>query len=341
MTKALPLRPYVYRKRDFLRGPTPLSWEEWRKSHDGFKRSGSKQQERWQLTYLHSIKSLGYIARHVSRELTSAGKPAGVSIQSVWIDGTPQVKGFLPSGNPLAACELADLLFIVNHTDRAGTTLRRTGLLVQGKTGKRHNALPSNHSTKKERLLLEGLDRTRPLSVYRDTQTRSLLGDYIFGKGSGLADCARYLVMAKNKQWQDCPICNPLEPLQVGWPTNRASATLQDPMSFICAMLEMSMGSTLGRPIQDRANLLGCEWSRMVWDLLGSYDPVVMQGYGRQRRVYKSGIVSFLSMQSEEELPPPSSAIPFPEGLDTPPAISVIQLNVRDMEIEEVKRGFD
>ncbi|MDT4813575.1 hypothetical protein FQZ97_465640 [compost metagenome] len=158
--------PYHYQDSGhLLRGVEPFSWAFWRALHSGFKRSGSKQQERWQLAYLHSPSALEHLARTVRMALR---RPtfAAVSVQSIWIDGTPQVMGFLPCGTPLASCELADLLFIVNQMDPSGVTVKRTGLLIQGKTAKRHNALPSNPSTKKERLLLEGLDRSRPLSVY-------------------------------------------------------------------------------------------------------------------------------------------------------------------------------
>lgn len=319
-----------------------MSWAQWRVLHSEFKRSGSKQQERWQLKYLHSPHALRYMAKMTYGYLRFLGRPADISIQSVWIDGTPQVKGSLPSGTPLRACELADLLLIINHTNLAGITLKRTGLLLQGKTGKRHNALPSNNSTKKERQLLEGLDRTHDLFVYRDTQAKTPIGQYKFGMGIGLEDCARYLVMAKDWWWQNCLTGHPLGPLQVGWPKSRASTKLDNPISMMSAILEMSMNLTSGRPIREKNNLLGCEWSRMVWDLLGDYEPVIMQGYGRQRRVHTSGFPSVCFMTDAGlPPPPPTRAVRFPEFFDTPPAISVIQINIIQGELGDPERKRD
>ena len=284
--------------------------------------------ERWQLAYLHNRETLKEIAQATLHGFAAASRPAAVSVQSIWIDGTPQVTGFLPDGRSLAACELADLLFIVNQMNPSGVAVRRTGLLVQGKTAKRHNVLPSNHATKKERLLLEGLNRTRPLSVFKDIGLKSPIGTYTFGAGVGLSDCAQYLMMAKTMRWS-CPLCYPLTPLQFGWPKTRMSSSLHPTKSFVDAMQQIAATGGMGRLIQDKGPALTCEWSRLVWDLLGDYELVEMRGYGGQNRVNQSSTVSFLAQGAGFIESPPDKVLMAPKHLDRPPAISVVQVNIR------------
>ncbi len=310
-------------------GGAPFSWAQWQALQDGFKASGWRSKERWQLAYLHSIRTLRDIARATLDGYAAISKPAAVSVQSVWIDGTPQVTGFLPDGRPLAGCELADLLFIVNQMSLSGVTVRRTGLLVQGKAAKRHNALPSNHSTKKERLLLEGLDRGRPLSVFRDIGLSSPIGKYTFGAGTGLKDCARYLMMAKSMYWDSGLRYSTILPLQIGWPKARMSSSIDPTMWFVEALQQLAINGGIGRIIQDKGPRLTCEWSRLVWDLLGDYNPIEMRGYGRQRRVNISPSVSFLAGYFSSFGVPPEGLPQLPEAFDRPPAISVVQVNIR------------
>lgn len=322
--------------RRFARPPVPpgihpFSWAYWRALHGGFKATGWRSQERWQLAYLHSACTLEEIARAAIDGFDAVSRPAAVSVQSVWIDGTPQVTGFLPDGSSLARCELADLLFIVNQMNPRGVTVRRTGLLVQGKTAKRHNALPSNHSTKKERLLLESLHRARPLSVFRDIALTSPIGAYTFGNGVGLSDCARYLMMAKTMQWDSCPICSPLTPLQIGWPKTRLSSFIDPTTGFVEAMQQLATTGGMGRLIQDKGPSLKCEWSRMVWDLLGDYQPVEMRGYGGQNRVNVSRTLSLMTRDDRHFVGPPYDVPMAPEGFERPPAISVVQVNIRSV----------
>lgn len=310
-------------------GVAPFNWAYWRALHDGFKASGWRSQERWQLAYLHSASTLEDIAQATLDGFAAVSRPAAVSVQSVWIDGTPQVTGFLPDGRALAGCELADLLFIVNQMNLGGVTVRRTGLLMQGKTAKRHNALPSNHSTKKERLLLEGLNRARPLSVFRDIGLSSPIGTYTFGGGTGLNDCARYLMMAKTMRWASCPICSTLLPLQIGWPKTRMSSSIDPTTGFVDAMQQLATTGGIGRIIQDKGPMLTCEWSRLVWDLLGDYEPIEMRGYGGQNRVNVSPTLSFLTQNVRSSGSPPEEVSMSPEAFDHPPAISVVQVNIR------------
>jgi hypothetical protein len=111
----------------------PFGWKKWRTLHYRFKKSGWPSLERWGLAYLHSNRALRELARATAASFRRANISAGISIQSVWIDGTPQIKGFAVNGLPLKS-ELADLLFILNKTNTAGVSISRTGLLLQAKT---------------------------------------------------------------------------------------------------------------------------------------------------------------------------------------------------------------
>ncbi|UVH57194.1 hypothetical protein NWF24_30875 [Variovorax paradoxus] len=315
-------------------GACEFGWQYWNALYQEFNTSGWRSEERWQLAALHSKHSLNALARWVVGGLKAAGTSAKVSAESFWIDGTPQVQGYLPSGKKLAQCELADLLFIVNQMDMTGKLVNRTGVLLQGKTVKRHDALPSNPSTKKERLLLEGLCRTRPLSVYRDVNLTGHIGDYTFGIGTGLRDCARYLMMPKKANW--CPGCTPCEPLQIGWPKNRSSNSIAPTTSFLAAMRDLAISGTVGRVIRDKGPAAACEWSRLVWDLLGDFKPGPMTGYGGQSRANSSNVMSFMGSNYDGYVEDPPA--PPPEllsSLDVPPAISVIQVNIRTFPIDQ------
>lgn len=204
---------------------------------------------------------------------------------------------------------------------------------MQGKTAKRHNALPSNHSTKKERLLLEGLNRSMPLSVFRDFRLLSPVGTYTFGGGTGLRDSARYLMMAKTLEWA-CPICAPLAPLQIGWPKTRATSSIEPTTDFVEAMRQLATTGGMGRLIQDKRSSFACEWSRLVWDLLGDYEPIEMKGYGGQNRVNVSPRMAFSAQQGAVFRSPPRQVPEAPEYFDRPPAISVVQVNIRSPRID-------
>lgn len=319
-------------------GTGHFGWANWKALHGGFSASGWHSQERWQLAFLHSTRTLDALAQEVLFGFKKASKPATVSVQSIWIDGTPQVTGVLQNGCDLAQCELADLLFIVNQMDPAGAVVQRTGLLVQGKTAKRHNRLPSNPSTKKERLLLEVLDRSRPLSVFRDVNLKGLIGSYTFGSGIGLQDCARYLMMAKTVQWDCCPVCSLLAPLQMGWPKSRFTSFIDPTTSLVQAMRQSHITGGMGRSIQDKGTTLACEWSRLVWDLLGAYEPVEMRGYGGQNRVNVSRLLSFQARGNVLfDTNPPVDVQQAPEFFDHAPSISVIQVNIRSSSTDQVR----
>lgn len=214
--------------------------------------------------------------------------------------------------------------------------VRRRGVLLQGKTAKRHNALPSNHSTKKERLLLEGLNRSKPLSVFRDIALKSPIGTYTLGAEAGLKDCARYLMMAKTLNWDCCPLCSPLTPLQIGWPKSRATTSIDPTTGFVEMMRQLATAAGFGRTIFDKGPALKCEWSRLVWDLLGDYEPVEMQGYGGQNRVNVSPTLSFMTQGDLVFGSPPGRVSRAAESFDRPPAISVVQVNIRSSGVDQV-----
>lgn len=307
----------------------PFGWKKWHSLLLNFKKSGWTSLERWGLSYLHSKSALDELAHSVAHSLRLIGKPSGVSVQSIWVDGTPQIAGYSATGFPLKS-ELADLLFILNETDQKGVSVRRTGLLLQGKVGKRHNKLPSNPSTKKERQLLENLDRNRPLEVYRDMSATksSQIGTYTLGGSThGLKDCSRYLMMPKTASWY--PFCPTIAPLIIGWPPSKSSSELRSLVGFVEAIQRAVILGTIGRQIQDNVPSLKCEWSRLVWDLLGDYQPKTMIGYGSQARVNdSSNVLAFMTFLSEEQISgqlrlPPMKVTAAKLDFDRLPAISV------------------
>lgn len=106
----------------------------------------------------------------------------------------------------------------------------------------------------------------------------------------------------------------------------------------------MAVTCTLGRPIYDPGSPHFCEWSRLVWDLLGDYQPVVMDGYGRQNRVNVSQTLTFLSATSSWGAPL-ASDFSDEAVMRREPSISVVQVNVwsQDWEFgpEEDRRDGD
>ncbi len=310
-----------------------FGWKKWSSLFGKFKKSDWTSLERWGLAYLHSNYALDELAKATAASFRQARKPAAISVQSVWIDGTPQVTATATSKLALKG-ELADLLIILNETNLNGTTVRRTGLLLQGKVSKRHNRLPSNPTTKRERQLLENLDRSQPMTVFRDMAANTEpIGTYTFGSGAGLKDCARYLIMPKGSEWY-LYFMGPA-PFQVGWPPNLKNSELRNLNGIVEAIQRAAVLGVIGRQIQDKTPTLSCEWSKLVWDLLGDYQPVTMSGYGHQPRVNSSeSILAFSTSHGESysgQLPPISPTIEHPPILElrTPPAISILQVNVR------------
>lgn len=327
-----------------------FSWQKFRSEWRAFHQSGWPSQERWYLAYLHSQGSLGQLAMGTARALAVAGRPSAVSVQSVWIDGTPQASAHTGGGHPVA-CELADLLFILRQHGLQGEVVARCGLLLQAKIARRFDRLPSGASTRKERRLLEHLDRSQPLVLYRDTarSAAARIGAYTLGGAAeGLRDCARYLLIPKGPGWGNAMYW---APYLVGWPPVASSPRVRPPTGLVHAIQQAAVAQTIGRAIQDRG-ATGCPWSRMVWDLLGDYGGVVMAGYGGQRRVNSSPVMSFLATPTLTYDRPLLSLrtgtrgglrllAPPPDGDraialdDSGPAISVIVMTVRQLGSEE------
>lgn len=329
-----------------------FSWHKFRARRRDFGLSGWPSRERWFLAYLHSEYALSELAQATARALTLAARPSAVSLQSVWIDGTPQASAFATGGRSVA-CELADLLFILQEHDVRGGVTARSGLLLQAKIARKHDRLPSGASTRKERLLLENLDRGQPLELYRDTgrSAGAQIGSYTLGgTPPGLKDCARYVLIPKELSWGSAWYW---APYLVGWPPSSSSPCIRPPTGIVHAIQRAAVAQAIGRPLNDRDQLKGCEWSRMVWDLLGDYGHVIMAGYGGQRRVNTSAVMSFLASPTVAwDLPAPGARrrptlgprmVAPPPDRETPavtlddggPAISVIVITVRALDSEE------
>ncbi len=327
-----------------------FGWYEWRKLYEKFRESGRNSIERWGLCFLHSEPSLNALACLVASALNKNGRRAMVYAESIWIDGTPQAIAETTSGSEVK-CELADLLFIFEEKSSNGDTKKEIGLLIQGKATPRHNKLTSGSSTKKERKLLECMDRSKPIELYRATvvSPSSKIGVYnLSGIPVGMRDCSRYLLMPKLLGWRFYGlITRPLDrlaiaPFQVGWPRSIRSPYLQSPRGIVEAVQRMVLFGEIGKEIADPSI---CEWSRMVNDLRGGYLGSYMAGYGGQKRINNS--IRFISSGCSEggavrlntrSIPP--SHPPQEEGADTqanvPPSISILKLTIVNLDEEEL-----
>lgn len=322
----------------------PFGWQKWKSLYWGFKKSKLRSIERWGLVYLHSTYTLDKLAYSVAQLLGKNGKHCEVSLESIWIDGTPQAEAKALSGCSIK-CELADLLFILEERDQTNLFTLETGLLIQGKATPRYNKLTSGSSTKKERQLLEGMDRSQPIILYRGTGTaqNSIIGTYkLAGIPFGLNDCSRYLLMPKSAAW-DFPFFEDYAPFQVGWPKARVSPYLQSPKSIVEAIQQMVLLGNIGKKIIDPSK---CEWSRLVNDLRGNYSSTQMIGYGGQPRVnHSTTMISFVSAlymsngpvrKYPPDYPPTGSAERSNTEENTPPSISVIKITIRHLDTDSL-----
>lgn len=310
-----------------------LNWAEWRRVYGRFLRSGYRSLERWVLRYIHSRHTLRRLAWSISHEFNITGVNANVvSVDSIWIDGTPQAKA-ITTGGASVQCELADLLLILEVQDSRGKTIKYRGLLIQGKVTTIYNKLPRGASTRKERLLLEDMDRTQSLDLYRGNKPspQSRIGSYLLGGGPGLADCACYCLMPKGYSWWNTSSPTP-QPLEMGWPDSLQTPYLRAPIGVVQAIKSMAMGA-MGRDI---VNQHRCEWSRLVYDLLRGYRAIVMSGYNNQARVNSSGRVArFVASQpsaGKVSLYNNSIGIPptsFGNDAHEEPEISFIKVTIR------------
>lgn len=326
----------------------PFGWKQWSSLYRAFKISKRHSIERYGLSYLHSDCALDGLAHVIAKILKENGKRCEVSIESIWVDGTPQAEAKMPSGC-LIKCELADLLFILQETNQANSTISETGLLIQGKATPKYNKLTSGNSTKKERQLLEGMDRSQPITLYRGTSANknSVIGTYILnGVSTGLGDCSRYLLMPKSAAWIPPPLLLHYypaiyyyAPFQVGWPKDKTSPYLQSPQCITESFKQMALLKNIGKNIIYPSN---CEWSRMVNDLRGNYLNTQMAGYGGQPRINNSSKIAYFSSSihtsnySTRKIPPNYPPNTNAEQSNTeensPPSISIIKVTIRHVD---------
>lgn len=293
----------------------PLSWEYWSKVYSNKKHNKRASLERWGLRNLHSVETLDHIVSEVKKTYLNNNPHIKVSANSVWVDGTPQAKFTVSnykrvynnsptisgnatqpnlklSRNEVLNCELADLLFIFNEFNSQSDFKRVRAVLLQGKCADKNNILPDGPSTEKERKLFELVNRNEELILYPGTKASGdAIGSYTLGGHmSGLADCAKYLMMPKNEKWNYKSPEN-TEPYVIGWPENLTSKSLGETKNYLDAVIsEMLKSQTMGREVKFKNGEIDrtCQWSKMVDDLLTGYHDVTMKGYDRQRRFYES-----------------------------------------------------
>lgn len=241
--------------------------------------------ERWALHRLHDEKFLRCLADNIKNISKSH---YSLEIESIWIDGTPQAHGVAREKE--IKCELADLLYIVEECDANKNVINKKALLLQGKNTAKFNKIDSGSSTQKERTLFEKLDRKKPLVLRAGVQNSSkIIGSYTLDQtySEGLADCAKFLLMPKNKFWS-CKATN-LFPFHVTWTKNEKTSDMLTGICLSDATFKMVTSSEIGKPVIDPRT---CEWSRLVTDLENKYSGITMNGYGGQQRINSSGVLA-------------------------------------------------
>ncbi|TWD33883.1 MULTISPECIES: lysogenic conversion protein [unclassified Pantoea] len=293
----------------------PLSWKKWSEVYLNKKHNKRASLERWGLRNLHSVETLDHIVSEVKTKYLNNNPHIKVTANSVWVDGTPQAKftvsnykrvyGSLsaisgnatqpnvrPGKDEVLNCELADLLFIFNEFDNQNSFKRVRAVLLQGKCADKNNVLPDGPSTEKERKLLESVNRNKELTLYPGTKASGAdIGSYTLGGNTpGLADCAKYLMMPKHEKWNYKAPKN-TDPYVIGWPESLTSKSLGVTSNYLDAVIhEMLQSQSMGKEVKFDNGAIDrtCEWSKMIDDLLTSYQSVTMKGYNCQRRFYNS-----------------------------------------------------
>ncbi|WP_146218744.1 hypothetical protein [Halomonas sp. LBP4] len=298
--------------------------------------------ERWALRHLHQRDYLNLLAERIIDANRLNGRPCFVQINSIWIDGTPQALAI--ARNNEVKCELADLLYIVEEFNHKGGRICKKGMLIQGKNTVHPRKIDSGNSTKRERGLFEKLDRTKELALKAGVNKSSkAIGTYLLDSSvrEGLSDCARFLLMPKNRCW-----CFDLllqsSPFHITWPKRETSNEMVLGQGLSESILEMYNSTGLGKEIISPQK---CEWSRMVLDLENKYKGVEMKGYDRQKRHYSSKFFSFkvnerFSQEPQVEADYYGSKDEI-TNFDTLPYISIIKVSVQYPEQDEPNKRIN
>lgn len=252
----------------------------------------SRAVERRGLRHIHDPATLDELSLHLANYLAALSIRAVVRTESVWIDGTPQAKFVTQNG--LVQCELADLLVLLTEVKNQSIT-RRAAVLIQAKVGTAVDRIPSGSSTKKERALLEEVDLSHPIELYRDTQGKKQIGSYQLNtSGIGLKNYARYMVMPT--QFHNT-FFQTFEPFVTGWPQKTSSNILSSLALFKdlpIALWEMKVGKPLLTSID--------EWTRLVENLLGQYRFKRMRRFGGFDRVAGSSEYASFTISTTQRL---------------------------------------
>ncbi len=323
-----------------------LSWTDWDTQVKKFLVAKERSLERWFLRYLHSTRILKELAESLASVVPL--RSCDVRVRSVWIDGTPQALGETVSGKTVK-CELADLLIIIQNLDRtSGRVTRRRGILLQAKLCERFARLSGGRSTAKERDLLELLDRSKPLALFKDTKRTSLLNPrsrYVLSQStlvssslvSGLADCSAYLLFP-SRGFKEPFI--PYHPFILGWPKCRSIKSIKPATPVELALNLLSFGQMFGRDVLDQSLSDQCEWTRMVYDLLGEYASSIMRP-NAPSPFPRVNHISIETIQYAQNTPvwfrrhmgPPPTADMLDDTIRQPPYISVIVADVYSSDI--------
>lgn len=285
--------------------------------------------EREILKFLHRRSSVDVLARRIAK-LVPGFK---VTVESVWVDGTPQAK-FTDNSGGTSNCELADLLLLVRRELPNGILVAERGLLLQVKITPKHNKLTSGSSTKLERRLLERTDRGLPIELYRDTQLSSLLGTFTLGPTAagvnfGMKDCARFLLAPKLAKW--ISLVSNLSPFQVGWPFSSSSPFLKKPKGVVQAILEVGVAGSLGRIVDVPGTNA---WSNIIAAIRGAYTGKTMPGYAHGRiHVGSAFLVKSLSFSGSQVFFQHPPRVDLPIDLENwqsnPPAIPILTVTLQ------------
>ncbi|MFI8620987.1 hypothetical protein ACIGBN_08515 [Marinomonas sp. NPDC078689] len=292
--------------------------------------------ERWALRHLHQRDYLNLLAERVIEFNRLNHRPCSVQVNSIWIDGTPQATAKARAKE--IKCELADLLYIVEELNHKGDRICRKGILLQGKNTVHPRKIDGGNSTRKERALFEKLDRREELTLKVGvSKTSRIIGNYLLDSSvkEGLSDCARFLLMPKNRFWHLDIIFN-WSPFHITWPKRETSNEMVVGQSLTEAILEIYSGTGLGKEIIAPDI---CDWSRMVLDLENRYKGVEMKGYDRQKRHYSSDICSFsIHNRFSKDVQINAESYGLNDDLiifDTLPYISIIKVSVQYPEQNE------